>query len=285
MPGPTYERELAAFVGRWRFATAAPDADLAGTVAEYWEVEGRLAPFREKILPNGCLEMMVDLGPPHVLIEGRRRTVWEHSWFSGLHERSIEIQSEHGTHLVSARLTPLGAWRLFGPSAPAAANRVVDLAVLAGPAAGNLRTELLAAPTAEVRFGLLDRFLRDRLPEATSPSGFVAAALEAIDRTHGTAKVSTLHASLGVSRKHLTVTFGREIGMPPKAYAQVRRFITTLAHLRARQSVNWAKLAMNAGYADQSHLVRDFRRVAGASPTDFLAKRSPDNTALLEEAR
>jgi len=95
-------------------------------------------------------------------------------------------------------------------------------------------------------------------------------------------RVSELHEDLGVSRKHLTVAFTRAMGIPPKAYAQVRRFVWALGRLQESESVDWAKLAAGAAYADQSHLVRDFRRVADASPTEFLRKRSPDNTALLE---
>src|SRR4051812_28882440 len=132
MPGPARIQELEAFVGQWRFASAMPDADLLGIVAEYWEVEGRLAPFREKVLPNGCVEIMIDLGPPHQLIADGETTVWDRSWFSGLHERSIEIQSEDGTHLVSARLTPLGAFQLFGDAAARGANTVIDLEAFAG---------------------------------------------------------------------------------------------------------------------------------------------------------
>lgn len=72
------------------------------------------------------------------------------------------------------------------------------------------------------------------------------------------------------------------MGMSPKRYANLRRFVWTVAQLRERSQVDWSRLALEAGYADQSHMVRDFKRVAEASPTAFLRQRSPDNTALLE---
>jgi methylphosphotriester-DNA--protein-cysteine methyltransferase len=86
-----------------------------------------------------------------------------------------------------------------------------------------------------------------------------------------------------VSRKHLWLRFTRELGLSPKAYARLRRFVWTLARLRESTSVEWPRLAAAAGYSDQAHLVRDFRRAAFASPTEFLRARTPDSTALLEE--
>src|SRR6186997_1153714 len=67
MPGCVQTLEYQAFLGRWRYSSAPPAPDLAGVVLEYWEVEGRLSPFRERILPNGATEVMINLGPPHTL--------------------------------------------------------------------------------------------------------------------------------------------------------------------------------------------------------------------------
>jgi Helix-turn-helix domain len=223
MPGPIQTLDYESSPGRWRFSSAAPHEVLAGIVLQYWEVEGRLSPFRERILPNGCTELMVNLGPPHQMMTHAGTSVWERAWFSGLHERAIVIESLQGTHLVSARLHPLGALRLFGPDVPKIVNAVIDLECLLGAPARELRALLL--------------WLR----------------------------------------------FARDLGMSAKAYAQLQRFVWTLARLRESTSVDWPRLAAEAGYSDQAHLARDFRRVASASPTEFLRVRSPDTTALLDE--
>jgi AraC-like DNA-binding protein len=280
MPGPVQTVEFEASPGRWRFASAPPGRDMAAIVVEYWEVEGRLSPFREKVLPNGCVELMINLGPPHRLLTAGGSSVWERAWFSGLHDRSLAIESLSGTHLVSARLHPLGATSLFGPAVAGAVNAVVDLEMLLGHGAHELRERLLRAASPEERFGLLEQFLRPRISQGDVSSALVRTAARRIEETHGSLRIASLHAELGVSRKHLWLLFARDVGMSPKAYAQIQRFVWTLARLRESTSVDWPRLALDAGYSDQSHLARDFRRVAEASPTEFLRTRTPDGTAL-----
>jgi AraC-like DNA-binding protein len=283
MPRPVQTLEYEASPGRWRFSSATPDRALVGIVQEYWEVEGRLTPFRERVLPNGYTEVMVNLGPRHQMVTHAGTSVWERAWFSGLHERAILIESHDGTHLVSARLHPLGAFRLLGPAIAQLVNSVVDLEALLGPPAQELRALLLASDSAEQRFAHLERFLDQRLSPSVVPSAIVCEAARRIEAAHGNLRIASIPADLGVSRKQLWLHFTRELGLSPKAYARLQRFVWTLARLRESTSVEWPRLAAAAGYSDQAHLVRDFRRAAFASPTEFLRARTPDSTALLDE--
>jgi AraC-like DNA-binding protein len=285
MPGPVQHFDLSATPGNWRFTRAARDPDLVGLIHEYWEVEGSLEPFRETLLPNGCTELMVNLGPPHHLIEGDKRTVWERAWFSGLHERSLTIESHQGTHLVSARLHALGAAELLGTRAADFANKVVDLDAFLGNDGRTLREAVRTAETPAARFAILEEFLRTSSARSSAPS-FVRHAVDRIDATHGNLRVAELHDEVDVSRKHLAVTFRRWVGVPAKTYAGIRRFVWTLDRLRETPAtaVDWPQLASEAGYSDQSHLAREFRRVGAASPTEYLKRWTPDGTALLYEA-
>jgi AraC-like DNA-binding protein len=283
MPGPVQTLEYESSPGRWSFSRAAPDGTLAGIVQEYWETEGRLSPFRERVLPNGYTEVMINLGPPHSLMTHSGTSVWERAWFSGLHERAIVIESLQGTHLVSARLHPLGALSLFGPDIAKTVNAVVDLETLLGQPARELRAELVGRGSPEERFAHLERFLAGHRSPSVVPSSIVREATRRIEAAHGNLRIASIQAELGVSRKQLWLRFGRELGMSPKAYARLQRFVWTLARLRESTSVEWPRLAVAAGYSDQAHLVRDFRRAAFASPTEFLRTRTPDSTALLDD--
>jgi AraC-like DNA-binding protein len=284
MPHQVDEIKHTTSLGTWSLTRAAPSPELAGTVREYWEVKGRLSPFREAVLPNGYVEVMFNLGPVHRVFEGRGTGVWDRSWFSGLQERSIFIESLEGTHLVSARLHPLGAAGLLGFAAPLAANSIVDLETLIGPEAGELRERLLAADAPPTRFAILESYVRDRDASGVPVPSFVCEAAERIEQTHGSLRVVDMHEDLGVSRKHLAVSFARYVGIPAKAYARIQRFLWTVDRLRSATAVEWSRVAVEAGYSDQSHLVRDFQRVGAASPTEYLRRFAPDRDALLETA-
>jgi AraC-like DNA-binding protein len=283
MPGQIHALTHTTSLGSWSLIHAPPSPELAGIVHEYWEVKGRLSPFREALLPNGFVEVMFNLGLPHRVFEGAGTGLWERSWFSGLHERSIFIESLEGTHLVSIRLPPLDATALFGFAAPATANSIIDLETLIDASANDLRAALLAAKDPETRFVILEAFVRDRDTNTPIPK-FVRDAAARIDDTHGSLRVADLHEELGVSRKHLAVTFTRYVGVSAKAYAQIQRFLWTLEQIRSSTVVEWSRLAAEAGYSDQSHLVRDFRRIGAASPTEYLRRFAPDRDALLEAA-
>lgn len=85
---------------------------LAGVVQEYWEADGRLGAFRERVVPNGYVELMLNLGPVHhLLTEQGPTTAWREAWVSGLQDRCPFIESLNGTHLASARIHALGARR------------------------------------------------------------------------------------------------------------------------------------------------------------------------------
>ena len=91
--------------------------------------------------------------------------------------------------------------------------------------------------------------------------------------SHGGAGVAELAGELGCSRRHLSKRFGAELGLPPKALARVLRFERAVALLRAGGEL--ADVAFTCGYYDQPHFNRDFRELAGTTPSDFLARALP----------
>ena len=91
--------------------------------------------------------------------------------------------------------------------------------------------------------------------------------------------VDRLAAAAGVSRQHLTRIFREVMGVSPKRYCRLARFHAALAYAGAGSGVQWAEVAADLGYADQSHLCRELRRYTGFSPQQ-LWRCVPDDDDL-----
>jgi AraC-like DNA-binding protein len=77
-----------------------------------------------------------------------------------------------------------------------------------------------------------------------------------------------------LSQRRFIQVFTEEIGLTPKLFSRVRRFQQTLALVRQTTAPDWARLALDCGYFDQSHMIRDFLMFSGFSPVDYLSRQN-----------
>ncbi len=156
---------------------------------------------------------------------------------------------------------------LLGVPATELTERAVALQDLWGAEAAALMAELAAACDQETRIDRLESALLRRLVRATAPEPALDAPGIArwIAREGGRVRIEQVAEAAGVSRQHFTRAFRSAIGVTPKQFARLARFQAALAHVR-RGEVNWARAALELGYADQSHMIADFRRFSGMTP-------------------
>jgi methylphosphotriester-DNA--protein-cysteine methyltransferase len=88
----------------------------------------------------------------------------------------------------------------------------------------------------------------------------------------GAVPIRRIANEVGWSHKHLIARFKRQVGLRSKTAARLVRFDGVWRGLDARRPLDWGQLARDAGYADQAHLIRDFRQFTGTTPTDFQAQ-------------
>lgn len=274
--------------GEWCMRHTAPPPDLAACVAGFWETRGVVGYGYEKLLPSGNADFMVNLGPPQQLLRSASDPdpdTFRDAWLSGIQDRPLLTAPAHGnelfeTHFVAASLRPAGVPELFGVDAVESAGQVIDAQSMIGSGVRSLRDSLGDLTTTAARFGLLARFLRQQKARFSRPAPF--AAIWAAGQTlssHGNVRIEDLCGSLGVSRKHLNHLYRLAVGLTPKTYARLTRFRSVIARIDDPASA-WADVAANRGYFDQAHLIRDFKRFAGESPTSFLRNRAPDGESV-----
>ncbi|GGQ25930.1 AraC-like DNA-binding protein [Actinomadura coerulea] len=214
---------------------------------------------REQSIPTGCAQLFVNLHAD-AFTGGA-----DGAAFLGAASRPSVIDTADQRAIAWVAFKPGGAFPFFPP-----VGGLVVLKDLWGRGGAVVRERLLeAGGPAEI----LDA-LESVLLEAGDLDRDLAleAAISALDRGVPVGEVTD---RLGFTRKRLIGLFHDRVGLTPKRFARVRRFQRTLRRIPYDRPVDWAELAVTCGYADQSHLIRDFRDFAGLRPTEY-RPRSPD---------
>jgi AraC-like DNA-binding protein len=154
----------------------------------------------------------------------------------------------------------------LGVPASELTDRVVPAGDLWGSAAENLHDELSGSGEA-ARIDRLESALLERVREQRPVGGVDVPGLAAlVNRRNGRLTVEALAETAGVSRQRLTRVFGERVGVTPKTYCRLARFHAGLAYAGCGDGVDWARVAVEGGYADQSHMIAEFRRFSSLTP-------------------
>lgn len=259
-----------------------PRPRLSPLVADYtgYRIEGA-EPGVHHGLPSRHLTFIVTLSGTVDLAAMPDRTQPPASFVTlvgGLHAAPAVISHDGNQHGIQLGLTPLGARVLLGLPAGELATMVVDLDTLLGPPiSGELVDRLRSAGTWTERFHELDRALTSIAGqrERDGPAPELGWVWRRLTACHGLVEVGTLAGEVGWSRRHLGERFRREFGLTPKVAGRVMRFEVTHRMLRAAARPGLAEVAARCGYADQAHLTREWRELAGCTPSTWLAEELP----------
>ena len=176
-----------------------------------------------------------------------------------------------GAVVVGFRFRPGHAAKWLGLSAAEMVNRRIPLDEIWGREASRLAEEVSAARgIAELVQGL-ERGLARRGAALAPSQGYPQAAyrLMAEGVPPGKALIPWLAEELALSERSLRRRFGEGFGYGPKTLDRILRFQHFLALLRGAGPPSLAGLAAAAGYADQAHLTRESRRLAGSTPSEL----------------
>ncbi|MDX8439789.1 helix-turn-helix domain-containing protein [Mesorhizobium australafricanum] len=192
------------------------------------------------------------------------------SFAAGLYAGPVMIESFGAACCVQVNFTPLGARQVFGLPMSELRDRMVGLDDALGFDGIALRERLGEASDWDARFDIAENYLARRLAEANALSPEIAWAYRTVIASGGRTRIAALAGEIGWSRKHLAAKFTDAIGIGPKTLSRIVRFNRALS-LSKRQNDDWAGIAADCGYADQAHLVREFRQLAGETPTGLAA--------------
>ncbi|TRC72948.1 helix-turn-helix transcriptional regulator [Mesorhizobium sp. WSM4310] len=263
------EEQDRSIVGRFEMRRRLPDPALDGIVSDICGYrETAAGHFRNVEYASLTVPLVISFAEPFAI--GLGRTPGDNDRFAsfaaGLFAGPVMIESFGAACCIQVNFTPLGARRFFRLPMSELTDSMVVLDDVLGAEGTALRERLGNASDWASRFDLAETFVTARLERAAETPLEIAWAYDRIIASGGRVRISSIAEKLGWSRKHLAGSFSNAIGIGPKTLSRIVRFNRALG-LSRRQTADWADIAADCGYADQAHMVREFRDLAGDAPT------------------
>jgi AraC-like DNA-binding protein len=173
---------------------------------------------------------------------------------------------------VIVQFKPGWSTPLLGVAAHALTDRIVPMEDLWGRAGGDLCEELLSARSLPEVLDRLSHAIALRTQQTHEPSSARLARRAVRLLETDEVRVDDAAKRLGVTTRHLRRAFAENIGIGPKDFARTVRL--QRAVLGSATSKDWGRIAGEAGYYDQAHLIADFRDLIGLTPGAFVKSRT-----------
>ena len=244
---------------RSRFICRTPQPALSGSVDLFWfyRCDASIR-VRERVLPTGTMGLVVDL----------REDSPGPSVFGAFSETFV-ADLDQEAFSVGVRFKPGGAFPFLDGTAGELHNAQLPLESLWGRRAATLHERLLEARTPTALFDVLEQELLARAPGPRTPDPAVAFALRQFQSGPPAPTVGEVIRQVGLSPRSFIRRFTEEVGLTPKLFCRIRRFQEALRLVRTGRPIAWSDVALDCGYYDQSHFIRDFRAFSGLTPTTF----------------
>src|SRR5919107_2997990 len=236
-----------------------PADDLAHLVERHWVVTWDLRgrpPYRQEVVTHPCVNLVFE--PNGVAV-------------FGVHRRSdVRVLSGRGWG-VGTKFRPGGFSGFYGRPVHELTDRFASLEDVFGSDGAALARDGAAAPDPAAKIACVEAFLRARMPPPDPEIELVhEVVLDMLDVPPGTT-VDELARRHAVSTRTLQRLFRRHVGVGPKWVLRRYRLHEAAEQLAAGERDDWTRLALDLGYFDHAHFIRDFRAVVGRSPAEYEA--------------
>ncbi len=243
-----------------QYLEVTPHPTLSNYVDAYWTASGSSTQHSiEKILPDGCVDIIFNLGNDCYTDNGTFLMKSEKTYLVGTMTTYKETGMDNNTKLLGVRFKP-GAVSAFFKfvSLSEIKNQTIELGKSLCP---DLR-KLIKSP-----FELLNQELARNL---NKPNRYLLMQIETIKKSKGQIKIQELASIHYTTVRQLERNFKEHLGITPKEFVNLVRYQNAMKAIEQRKSnESILSIAFDFGYYDHAHLTNDFRRYNGCAPTSI----------------
>ena len=232
-----------------------PAPDLAYFIERYWRIRWNLdTPYVQETIPFPCVNLVMEPGNSRVygVVSGK------------FARRLVGAGGVFGVKFKPGGFCPFVQWPLADLT-----DRSLPVDEVFGAAGVALEKTMFAAATDDAMIVAMEAFIRARLPE---PDEQVALVNQIVDSIVADPKITRVDDLVGrghLSKRHLQRLFSQYVGVSPKWVIQRYRLHEAAERLADGEASDWTTMALELGYYDQAHFIKDFKALIGVTPAEY----------------
>ncbi|MEP1035200.1 helix-turn-helix transcriptional regulator [Ekhidna sp.] len=250
------------------YESFAPTDSLKKLVKEYWIFENEDPTIQaQKIIPDGFSEIIIHYGESYrINLSGR----WEPQasmLFSSQISKFFFLENTGRSGIIGIKLHPTAFYELFQKDVADYTDRVVALDETLHGKVYDLRTLKQHDISINQRVQLAENWLEGQL-QNLQPQSKVKHCVESIFASHGMIDIDQMAEDVQLSTRQLERLFKKVIGLSPKFYCRIIRF-NYIFEVMKEQKDSWIRTALQSGFFDQSHFIKNFKEFTGEEPSNY----------------
>jgi AraC-like DNA-binding protein len=246
-----------AIAAKFQLSRYVPAQDLSYFIEHFWVVRWNLrgqAPYQQEVLPYPVVHLTIEHDTSRIVgvIKGKFSTLLhDQGWVFGM------------------KFRPGAFYPFVNSPVSAMTDRSIRIADVFGDAGIALEAAIRAHDDEERWVECAQQFLRGRLPKRDETVELINRIIDCVVADRTIIKVDALVERFNLGKRTLQRIFSQYVGVSPKWVIMRYRLQEAADQLAHSEHVNWPKMALDLGYFDQAHFIKDFKMIVGRTPAEY----------------
>ncbi|MBS4041653.1 MAG: AraC family transcriptional regulator [Flavobacteriales bacterium] len=229
---------------------------------------------RSLIMPDGIVEIIFHYETPFYTWQDGKKFLQPENFAVSMMQQYTEIASSGKAGFISVRFFPWGAYHFFDEPVQNFLDRTINATKLWGNDSGKIIKEMKTLNSFEERFKAVEQFLLEKLKQHKKEEAEADNAIKLIRQTKGALTIEKVCAETGLSKKQLERKFLATVGIMPKAFSRITRFLNICQNLDEQKNKTLTQITYECGFYDQAHFIKEFKAFSGFTPKEFFEKEN-----------
>ena len=247
---------------------------LASYIRHYWILEvDNIASVSERVIPTGFTQLVFHRGQR--MYSSSKDELQPQSFICGQSAGFTDLQSTGKVNMIVVVFQPFGARAFFKMPMNEIHSLDIPFDCLQDSSLMELEDRIYNTENNNTAIQLIEQFFISRLYDFDNYNfKRMSGVIKRINKD-SSVSISSLSDIACLSYKQFTRVFTEYVGTTPKEFTRIIRFQRALYILQNNPNINITSLAVECGYYDQPHLIKEFKQFSGYTPNEYLAVCSP----------